>query len=92
MSEIVDTSEGSFRRVTDGVKKWWLWECPNCKQLQPVDLNKSERWQCYACPHEGKDLGGTLVATMQASIIMGESPSHDEGQAPAPRRDGADGP
>lgn len=27
MSQIVDTSLGRFRAVSDGVRKWWLWQC-----------------------------------------------------------------
>ena len=27
MSQIVTTKLGRFRAVTDGTRKWWLWEC-----------------------------------------------------------------
>lgn len=93
MSEIVDTKEGSFRRVTDGKTKWWLWECPSCKGLQPVDLDNSITISCAKkCGHVGRDLGSALVARMQAHLIMGESPTHEEGQPHKYRSGGIDGP
>jgi hypothetical protein len=88
MSEIVDTEEGSFRRVTDGVNKWWLWECPACSERQPINLDKSEELACVKCGHIGRNLGRSLVAHMQARVLTGDAPTHEEGM---PHRQVSDG-
>jgi hypothetical protein len=82
MSEIITTSVGRFRRVTDGNRKWFLWECPRCLQwsnLSEDQLAGKVSVQCgdgvkYCGYHETHNFGAELVATMQARVLMGESP------------------
>lgn len=42
MSKIAETKLGRFRGVTDGQKKWWLWECPDCKRWAPLSADQWE--------------------------------------------------
>jgi hypothetical protein len=78
MSEIVTSSDGRFRRVTDGKTKWWLWECPGCKQWCSLSEKQwagqvSVDHASDGCPggyHETHNFGASLVAAMQASILM----------------------
>lgn len=89
MSEIVPSNLGRFRRVTDGKSKWWLWECPRC--LQWCGLSQ-EQWEgrvsvnhaadgCAGEYHETHDFGATLVAAIQARILMGDPPSEEDALA-----------
>lgn len=92
MSKIVDTDEGSFRFVTDGTNKWWLWECAQCGERQPVDLDNSVSAPCEKCGHVGRNLGRALVAHMQARVLVGDEPTHDEDQRHRHLNEGVDGP
>jgi len=91
MSRIVDTDEGSFRHVADGAIGWWLWECPKCNERQPIDLDNSITVPCVKCGHEGQNLGRSLVSHMQARVLVGDAPTHDEGKPHQYRSEGVDG-
>lgn len=78
MSEIVTTDLGRFRRVTDGKTKWFLWECPACKQWCGLS---EDQWNgrvsvdhaadgCSGAYHETHNFGAALTAKMQADILM----------------------
>jgi len=82
MSLIVSTSLGRFRAVTDQQNgKSFLFECPVCGEWLPMSeehLNGSRDVQHLRrgdtdrlCGHfEAKVYGATLVATMQAKLLM----------------------
>lgn len=89
MSEIIDTQLGRFRRVTDGKTKWFLFECPTCKEWLPLTeammngeepaVHESATIQGTRCPFSGShEFGSTLVAAIQAGILSGVEPIHDE--------------
>jgi hypothetical protein len=79
MSKLVTTDLGRFNCVTDNIHRWFLWECPNCKQLSTLNENTLQRGcTCPAIP-DIQDLWRTLIATMQARIFMGEKPTDLEG-------------
>ena len=91
MSKLVDTKLGQFRQVTDGVNKWFLFECPDCGEMLPMSeeilagtapIDHATRPpQTRLCTFRGvREFGKVLVSTMQAQIVMGYKPYHDEGQ------------
>ena len=101
MSKIVDTSVGRFRQVIDGTDKWFLWECPGCKQWAHLS---EDQWNgkvsvdhasqgCAGQYHETHNFGAELVHRMQAMRLMGYRPWHEEGQDQwaTPIGDGVDG-
>jgi hypothetical protein len=80
MSEIITTSIGRFRRVTDGKTKWFLLECPGCGQW--CTLNERQ-WNgtvsvdhatdgCSGSYHETHDFGAALLAELQLRRLMEE--------------------
>lgn len=100
MSMLVDTQLGQFRYVTDGRRKWFLFECPHCGELLPMNeatlagdapiTHESRHYPATYCTFAGtQQLGSALVATMQANILMGYKPYHEEGMEhePSGRRD-----
>ena len=91
MSQLVDTQLGQFRYVTDGHKKWFLFECPDCHEMLPMDEeilagralvdHESRTEKARFCTFSGtRQFGIQLIAAMQAQILMGYQPYHDEGQ------------
>ncbi len=75
MSEIVTTELGRFRRVTDGHEKWFLWECPLCKQwgrLSDDQLAGQVSVTCDCGYHETHRFWAELVAAMQVRILLNE--------------------
>jgi hypothetical protein len=91
MSRLVDTELGQFREVTDGTSRSFLFECPDCHEMLPMDEeilagrapidHESRVHGARFCTFAGtRDFGRKLVATMQALIVMGYKPYHDEGQ------------
>lgn len=94
MSRIVDTKLGRFRAVTDGTKKWWLWECPSCKtwcNLSAAQMEGRVSVYCeapkqYHYPtqmgkcgyHETHEYAKELATTVQARMMMGEEPWHED--------------
>src|SRR3990167_6494416 len=105
MSKIVDTELGQFRQVTDGHKKWFLFECPCCHEMLPMNeeilagrapIDHESRIEgARFCSFSGtREFGVQLVAAMQAQILMGYQPYRDEGQSQwqPSRGGGVDGP
>lgn len=91
MSKLIDTELGQFRLVEDGTKKWFLFECPECHEMLPMDeeilagrkdiQHESRILPATYCRFMGmREFGKHLIATMQAQIVMGYKPYHDEGQ------------
>jgi hypothetical protein len=91
MSKLVDTELGQFRFVEDAEKRRFLFECPTCGEMlpmneeilagrQPID-HESRLIGATFCKFSGtREFGKHLVTTMQAQIVMGYKPYHDEGQ------------
>lgn len=91
MSKVVPTKIGRFRQVTDGDRKWFLFECPTCGEWLPMKeehLNGSAPIDHLSrpdgdrvrmtCAFSGKHkLGIELVTTMQVRVLMDESPCDD---------------
>ena len=81
MSEIVTTDLCRFRRVTDGQTKWFLWECPNCKEW--CGLSKAQ-WDGtvsvhHDCGyHEMHNFGSILSAAMIARALTGQPISEED--------------
>ena len=91
MSKLVDTELGQFRQVTDGARSWFLFECPDCLEMLPMNEetlagralidHESRIYGARFCSFQGtREFGKILIATMQAQIVMGYKPYHDEGQ------------
>lgn len=91
MSRIVDTELGQFRYVTDGAKGRFLFECPHCREMLPMNEevlagrdpvdHQSKTQPGRFCSFSGvREFGKYLVGAMQAQILMGYKPYHDEGQ------------
>lgn len=64
MSQIVTTKLGRFRAVSDAGKKWWLWECPNCKTWNNLSRDQMEGLASVYCDvqtptHYGLNPGDT---------------------------------
>lgn len=85
MSQIVTSSLGRFRRVTDGEALWWLWECPKCSQWCSLS---DTQWEgkisvdhaADGCPgqyHETHNFGAELVAVLQSRRLL-EMPLTEE--------------
>lgn len=105
MSRLIDTEIGQFRAVQDGAINRYLFECPHCAEMLPLSddaLNgtapidhESRKQVGRFCTFSGvREFGRCLVSTMQAMIVMGYQPYHDEGETrwvPS-RRLGVDGP
>lgn len=99
MSKIVDTNVGRFRQVTDDKDKWFLWECPNCGSWSGMSDGQLEGKVSVVCSgpngrggcdyHATHEFGASLVAAMQAKILMGYKPYYEEGKDKwQPSRDG----
>lgn len=89
MSRIVTTKLGRFRAVRDGEKKWWLFECPDCKawmNLSEAQMEGRASVYCeapkqhhyplavYRCGyHQTHEYAKELVVTIQAAMLMGKS-------------------
>jgi hypothetical protein len=91
MSKLVDTELGQFRMVEDGGRKRFLFECPACREMLPMDedilagrkpIDHESRLQPTTyCRFQGtREFGKVLITTMQAYILMGYKPYRDEGQ------------
>ncbi len=91
MSKLVDTELGQFRLVENGTRKWFLFECPQCREMLPMDeetlsgrkdiQHESRILPATFCRFTGtREFGKHLITTMQAQIVMGYMPYHDEGQ------------
>ena len=92
MSMLVDTELGQFRCVTDDRKnRRWLFECPDCHEMLPMSEDhldrklpidhESRKTPGSFCSFQGtRDFGAQLVHRMQALVLMGYKPTHDEGQ------------
>jgi len=108
MSKLIDTELGQFRYVDDGGQPKFLFHCPQCEEVlpmneeilagrAPVDHQKRINGigQAIFCTFKGThELGSALVSTMQAMRLMGYMPYHDEGQDrwQPSRSGGVDGP
>lgn len=88
MSKIVDTQVGRFRQVSDGDKKWFLWECPKCKSWAGMSDEQWDGKVSVVCSgpqgggcryHETHEFGKELYVATAALHLMGYGP-HDEGQ------------
>lgn len=80
MSEIIDTQLGRFRRVTDGERKWFLFECPTCKewqQLSDAQMAGVDSMYCHGV-FERREYGAALLATVQVAHLMGQPVYHEE--------------
>lgn len=100
MSKIVTTKLGRFRGVTDGGKKWWLWECPDCKTWGNLSVDQMEGRVSVHCTapkqhhyptsvhpcgyHQTHEFAKELATTIQARIVMGEEPFEEDNDAPKP--------
>lgn len=91
MSQLVDTEFGQFRCVTDGGRKWFLLECPVCGEMLPMNeetlagrspiTHESRHYPGSFCDFAGTHkLGAALLSTMQARVLTGDKPYHDEGR------------
>ncbi len=91
MSMLVDTGLGQFRCVQDGERKRFLFECPDCHEMLPLEedhmngsapVDHESRIHCARfCTFSGtREFGKHLVTSMQALILMGYRPWHDEGE------------
>lgn len=91
MSMLVDTELGQFRCVSDGQNKRFLFECPDCAEMLPMSEeifagrapidHESRIHRARFCTFTGvREFGKSLITTMQAQIVMGYKPYHDEGQ------------
>ena len=87
MSQLVETALGRFRRVNTGDQNHpdtWLFECPGCKQWAYLDEDQwggrvSVDHTSPTCQyHETHEYGKSLVAAMQARILMGEPPTVED--------------
>jgi hypothetical protein len=80
MSKFVPTAKGLFRAVKDEAKTRFLFQCPECGEWLPLneeslagrlslshELRGTDRYCRFAGPEL---LGPTLVATMQARLLM----------------------
>jgi len=80
MSKFVPTSKGLFRAVKDEGRTRFLFQCPECGEWLPLDeealagrlsLSHELRGTNRYCRFAGPELlGPTLVATMQARLLM----------------------
>lgn len=100
MSKIVTTKLGRFRAVTDGTKKWWLWECPDCKTWGTLSVDQMEGRVSAVCEapkqydypisvgrcgyHGTHEFAKELATTIQARMVMGEEPWEEDNDAPRP--------
>lgn len=100
MSRIVTTKLGRFRAVTDGTKKWWLWECPDCKAWGNLSVDQMEGRVSVHCTapkqyhyptsvgpcgyHQTHEFAKELATTIQARMVMGEEPWQEDNDAPKP--------
>lgn len=94
MSEIVKTIDGlRFNRVTDGINKYWMLECPVCGERLPLTkemfqgneavVHASLKFIDTYCEfREPKPFGASLVAAMQANILFDGKPLKDQDQEP----------
>jgi phage terminase large subunit GpA-like protein len=98
MSRIVATKLGRFRAVTDGDKKWWLWECPDCKTWGNLSIDQMEGRVSVHCTapkqhhyptsvhpcgyHQTHEFAKELATTIQARMVMGEEPWEEDNDAP----------
>lgn len=95
MSKLVSTAMGQFRHVvdSDGSGGRWLFECPHCHENLPMSedhLNgsapidhESRAEPGRLCTFQGAyEFGSFLVARMQARVMTGSKPYHDEGEPP----------
>jgi hypothetical protein len=91
MSMLIETKLGQFRAWTDGKVKSFLFQCPDCGEMLPMSeevlagimtINHESRSRPgHKCTYSGtRDFGKTLISAMQAQILMGYKPYHDEGQ------------
>jgi hypothetical protein len=91
VSKLVDTELGQFREVIDGFNKRFLFECPDCHEMLPMDEeimagrksidHESRVHGGCLCTFSGtREFGRVLISTMQAKILMGYKPCHDEGE------------
>jgi len=91
MSILIDTDLGQFRYVTDGQKKSFLFECPDCHEMLPMSEeilagrdsidHESMIYGGRFCTFSGvREFGKHLIVTMQAQIVMGYKAYHDEGE------------
>lgn len=92
MSMLVDTDLGQFRCVTDdGKNRRWLFECPECRGMLPLTEahlagkapidHESRTLGATFCSFRGmRDFGEQLICRMQALVLMGYKPTHDEGE------------
>jgi hypothetical protein len=91
MSKIVDTEIGRFRQVADGQHKWFLFECPDCGEWLPMNedvlagrdrvVHESQKFPASYCSYgDAREFGSALIAAMQAKVLMGYKPYHDEGE------------
>ena len=83
MSQIVETDLGRFRLVRDDGEpnnKWWLWECPQCKQWGGLTDGQwngtvSVHCECESFPqryHQTHQYGAALVAALAAAKLTGQ--------------------
>lgn len=77
MSEIIETPVGRFRRVTDGAKKWFLWECRcgewcNLSDDQMNGLVSVDHASqgCSAKYHETHNFGQYLFSAIVAERLV----------------------
>ncbi len=74
MSRIIETTVGRFREVTDGSKKWFLWECrcgtwcslSDAQWSGSVSVNHDSQG-CPSHYHETHEYGKVLLNTIQAA-------------------------
>jgi len=88
MSKIVSTKLGRFNCVTDGMNKWWLWECVRCRQ-EWLPLNENQmngtasvlhdyyygdpEHRRYCGYHETHEYGKELVVSIQTKAFFREA-------------------
>src|ERR1019366_10656956 len=94
MSRIVKTKLGRFRAVSDGAKKWWLWECPHCLTWGNLSLDQMEGRVSVYCDvpvqhyypmsvgpcgyHETHEYAKELAVAVQVKILFGEEPFEED--------------
>lgn len=89
MSKLVDTNLGQFRQVEYGDEKRFLFECPICGEMLPMDEeilagrfpidHESRINGAQFCTFKGThDFGKHLVVSLRSQILVGEPTYHEE--------------
>ena len=86
MSKIVKTNDGfTFNLVTDGQKKWFVLECPECGEMlqmtdamldgtEPMYHDDKRHKSSLCCFGPAFKIGASLLSAMQVNMLFEGSP------------------